>query len=100
MNLSGKATVTPWVKAAIHVKVIEDWVAFGEVGVKAKLNGQLWAQAGNTCGDGNHDGTPEYVQAATLDLGVGIDIEARAGFIFAGELGPWTWNAPSEHLAF
>jgi hypothetical protein len=100
VNLSGKATVTPWVKGAVHARVVEDWLAFAEVGVKAKLNGQLWAQAGNSCGDGNHDGGNEYVQAATLDLGVGVDVEARAGFIFAGQLGPWTWNVWSKHLAF
>jgi len=87
------------VKAAIHAKVLADKFAYAEVGVKAKLNGQLWAEAGNGCGDGNHDGVPEYVDAATVDLGVGIDIEARAGFA-GNDFGPWSWNVWTKHVAF
>jgi hypothetical protein len=98
-GVNGLVTVTPWAMGAVHANVLADWLAYAEVGVKARMPAQLWAYAGNTCGDGNNDGTPEWVSAATLDLGVGIDVVARAGFI-GDDLGPWSWNVWNQHLGF
>ena len=91
--------VTPWVEGAVKAKLLDDDIAYAQVGVRAKLNGELWGYVGNTCGDGDHDGVNEFVSGATLDLGVGIDVVAKAG-ILGSNLGPWDWNVWNQHLAF
>jgi hypothetical protein len=98
-GVNGKVKVTPWVEGAVHANVLADWLAYAEVGVKARVPAQLWAYAGNTCGSANNTGAPDFVQAATLDLGVGIDVVARAG-VLGDDLGPWTWNVWNDHLGF
>ena len=99
VSAAGKVQVVPWVEGAIKAKLLDEAVAYAQVGVRAKLMGELWAYAGNNCGDADHDGTNEWVTGATLDLGVGIDVVARAG-IFGDDLGPWDWNVLQRHLAF
>lgn len=97
LGVKGRVTVTPWVKAALHANVVSDDFAYAEVGVKASLRGDAWGYTGNGCGDANDDGTPEFVSASTLDLGVSIDIVAAAGF-FGSDYGPWPWNIWNAHL--
>jgi len=99
VSAEGKVKVSPWVEGAVKAKLLDEDIAYAQVGVRAKLNGELWGYTGNTCGDGDHDGVNEYVSAATLDLGVGIDVVAKAG-IFGSSLGPWDWNVWNQHLAF
>ncbi|HXU00108.1 MAG TPA: hypothetical protein VN903_03910 [Polyangia bacterium] len=100
VSATGKVKVVPWVEGAIKAKLLDENVAYAQVGVRAKLTGELWAYAGNNCGDSDHDGVNEYVTGATLDLGVGIDLVVGAG-IFGSDLGgPWSWNLVQRHLAF
>jgi hypothetical protein len=99
VSAADKVKVVPWVEGAIKAKLLDDYVAYAQVGVRAKLTGELWAYAGNNCGDADHDGTNEFVTGATLDLGVGIDVVARAG-LFGDDMGPWDWNVLQRHLAF
>jgi hypothetical protein len=99
VSAEGKVKVVPWVEGAVKAKLLDEAVAYAQVGVRAKLTGEIWAYSGNNCGDADHDGVNEYVNGATLDLGVGIDITARAG-IFGDDLGPWGWNVWQQHLAF
>jgi hypothetical protein len=98
-SVNGTATVTPWVEGAVHANVLADWVAYAEVGVRAKLGGQLWAHDGTGCGDGDGNGHDESVSALTLDLNIGIDVLAKAG-ILGDDLGPWDWNVWNHELGF
>lgn len=98
-GVNGVISVTPYAYAGVHANLYTDWVAYGEIGVKAKLKGELWGYAGNTCGDGNFDGTPEWVTAAALDARVGVDLVAKAGLV-GSDKGPWTWNLLDKHVAF
>jgi hypothetical protein len=98
-SVSGMVKVTPWAEGAIRAYVLDEWLAYAQVGVRARLPGELWGYYGNTCGDGNHDGTAETVSAATLDLNVAIDVVAKAGFL-GSDLGPWSWTVWEQHLAF
>jgi hypothetical protein len=99
MSVDGKVKVIPWAEGAIRATLLDSSIAYAQVGVRAKLTGELWGYAGNTCGDGDHDGVNEFVTAATLDLGVGIDVVAKAA-ILGDNLGPWSWNVWQQHLAF
>jgi hypothetical protein len=98
-SASGMVKVVPWAQGAIRAYVIDEGLIHAQVGVRAKLAGELWGYTGNTCGDANNDGVNEYVSGASLDLGVGIDVVAKAG-IFGSDLGPWSWNVWNQHLAF
>jgi len=99
IGVTGTAHVTPWAQATIHAKILDDWLAYAAVGVKTRMPGELWAYAGNTCGDANNLGTPQFVSATTMDLGIAIDVVADTGF-FGSDLGPWSWNVWTRHLAF
>jgi hypothetical protein len=96
---TAKVKVTPWAQGALRAYVLDERVVYAQVGVRANLQGELWAYAGNTCGDGDHDGVNEFVTGSTLDLGIGIDVTAKAG-IFGSDLGAWAWNVWGTHLGF
>jgi hypothetical protein len=96
---TGKVKVTPWIQGGIRVYIISEWLASAEVGVRAGVPAEVFGYAGNTCGDANNDGVNEWVSAATLDLGVDIDVVAKAKFV-GDDYGPWTWNVWDRHLAF
>lgn len=99
LGASGRVKVTPWIQGGIRAYVISEWVASAEVAVRAGVAGELFGYYGNTCGDADADGTPEWVSAATLDLWIDIDVVAKARFL-GDDKGPWTWNVWDRHLAF
>jgi hypothetical protein len=99
VGLNGKVDVTPYAYAGVHANLYTDWIANAEIGVKAKLKGELWAYAGNTCGDGDFNGSNEWVTAAALDTRFGVDLIAKASIV-GGDYGPWTWKLLDKHLAF
>jgi hypothetical protein len=99
LSAAGRVKVTPFVEGAIRAYIVDDWLASAQVGVRAGLPAELFGYFGNTCGDADHDGTNEWVSAATLDLGVSIDVVAKARFLGDWK-GPWSWNVWSKHLAF
>ncbi len=94
-----KINVTPYAYAGVHANLYTDWVANAEIGVKAKLKGELWGYAGNTCGDGDFNGSNELVTALALDARVGIDLVAKAGLV-GSDYGPWSWTLLDKHVAF
>jgi hypothetical protein len=99
LGATGKVKVTPFVEGAIRAYIVDEWLASAQVGVRAGLPAELFGYFGNTCGDANHDGTNEWVSAATLDLNVNIDVVAKARFL-GDYKGPWSWNVWNRHLAF
>lgn len=94
-----KINVTPYAYAGVHANLYTDWIANAEIGVKAKLKGELWGYAGNTCGDGDFNGSNEFVSALALDARVGIDLVAKAGLV-GSSYGPWSWPLLDKHVAF
>lgn len=99
VGLDGRADVSPYVYAGVHANVYTDWIGYGEVGLKAKLTGQLWGYYGNTCGDANGDGVNEFVNATMLEARGGVDLIGKAGFV-GSDYGPWTYGLVDKHLAF
>jgi len=99
VSLSGRADVTPYAYAGIHANVYTDWIGYGEVGLKAKLKGELWGYYGNACGDADGNGVNEFVQAAVLDARGGVDLIGKAGFV-GSNYGPWTYPLLDKHLAY
>src|SRR5262249_23559823 len=59
-DFNAHAHVDPWAQASVKLALYEG-VATGQLGLRATLDADFWAYAGNACGDGNHDGTNEYV---------------------------------------
>ena len=98
MDVTGRVKVTPWVMASVRASVIADWLASAEVGVRAGVPTDLFAYAGNTCGDGNGDGSNEAVSATTVDLSLDVDLVVGARFLVP--VGTWTWGLLDRHLAF
>jgi hypothetical protein len=98
-SVNARVDVTPYAYAGVHANLYTDWIANAEIGVKAKVKGELWGYSGNTCGDGDFNGTNEFVSAAALDTRFGIDLVAKASVV-GSDFGPWTWNLLDRHLAF
>jgi hypothetical protein len=95
-----RVKVTPWAQASLKAVLFDETIGgYGQVGVRASLPTDLWAYAGNTCGDGDGNGSNEIVTAGTLDMAAKIDIVAKAG-AFGSDIGPWTWNVVNKHLVF
>jgi hypothetical protein len=99
ISLNGRAKVKPWIQGAVRVYLYSDSMAYGQVGVKPYLEGDLWAYTGNSCGDADHNGTNEYVNALTLDGDVGIDVTAKV-YVIAVVNKNWSWPVGRWHVGF
>jgi hypothetical protein len=97
LGLSARAKVSPWVQPNVKLDLYYG-AATGQIGLRATLNNDLWAYFGNTCGDSNNDGSPEWVQAATLDARLALDLKAKVGFF--GSTKDWSWNLVDYHVGF
>jgi hypothetical protein len=97
---TARVKVTPWAQASLKAVLFDETIGgYGQVGVRASLPTDLYAYAGNQCGDGDGNGQNETVTGLTLDMGVKVDIVAKAG-AFGGTIGPWSWNLAKKHLMF
>ncbi len=74
-------------------------MVYGQVGVKAALDGDLWFYDGVTCGDADNDGTNEHVNALTLDADVDLDLTAKLKVIGFPEKA-WSWGIGRWHVGF
>lgn len=99
MAAEAKVDVTPWVQGALRVAIYDDWIGYGQVGVKAKVDADLWGYAGNGCGDADGDGVNELVTGAVIDARVGVDVTAKAAF-FGSDVGSWSWPVVDKHVGF
>ncbi len=97
IGLNARAKVNPWAQAGVKLELY-DGVAHGQIGVRATLASDFWGYYGNTCGDANRDGINEFVEAATLDASVLIDLKAEVGFFGANK--SFSWNLLNQHVAF
>ena len=97
---TARVKVTPWAQASLKAVLFDETIGgYGQVGVRASLPTDLYAYAGNLCGDGDGNGQNETVTGLTLDMAVKVDIVAKAG-AFGGTVGPWQWNVANKHLMF
>jgi hypothetical protein len=97
---TARVKVTPWAQASLKAVLFDETIGgYGQVGVRASLPTDLYAYAGNMCGDADGNGQNELVTGLTLDMAVKIDIVAKAG-AFGGTVGPWQWNVANKHLMF
>jgi len=99
VGVIGKVDVTPYAYAGVHANLYADWVANAEIGVKAKVKGELWGYSGYGCGDGDFNGSNEYVTATALDTRFGIDLVGKAS-VATRDFGPWPYNLYDKHIAF
>ena len=97
---TARVNVTPWAQGSLKAVLFDETIGgYGQVGVRASLPVDLWAYAGNQCGDADGVQGPEFVTGATLDMAVKVDVVAKAG-AFGATAGPWTWNVANQHLYF
>jgi hypothetical protein len=100
VEATARVKVTPWAQGAVRAVLYgETYGAYGQVGVKASLPTDLWAYAGNGCGDANGDGKPEFVSALTLDMRARIDVTSKA-VVLGDEIGSWSWNVLDRPVFF
>ena len=100
MSVSAKVDVTPSVSASVRGYLYSESILYAQVGVKPKLPCQLFFYYGNQCGDANGDGTPETVNALTLDAGVEVDVTAKVS-LFGDDTWSHDWAVlPRRSVAF
>ena len=98
-NVNGQVTVTPWVEGAVRASILDEGTAYAQVGVRAELPTDLWGYVGSSCGDADHNGSNETVAAATIDVGITIDVVAKTGAL-GSDAAPWYWSVWNRHVAF
>ena len=97
VGLNARAHVIPFAKASLKLSIYSG-LATARVGVKAAFDSDFWGYYGNTCGDANQDGTPEYVTGATLDETLNVSLDATASLV--GHDWSDSWSLFSSHLGF
>lgn len=88
-------------EAAVLAYLYSEWLAYGQVGVRPYLYGDLWGYYGNNCGDADGNGSHELVNALTFDTDLQVFLDARVG-AFGHERGRWDglWKTSRIHLRF
>lgn len=99
IQLSGRVNVDPWAQASVRGYLYHEYVAYGQVGVRATLASDLWAYTGNTCGDADNDGVNEWVNALTLDVQGKLAVTAKAK-VFDQEVYSNAWTVASTKHYF
>jgi hypothetical protein len=99
-DAQARVKVTPWAQASARAVLYGETVgAYAQVGVRAGVPIDLWAYAGNGCGDADNDGKNEFVNALTVDMRAQGDI---VGQVVAAGKQVWgrSWNVADRHLLF
>lgn len=95
-TFDARATISPWVQGSVKLALYLGVVS-GQVGLRTTLKNDVWSYSGNTCGDANNDGTPEQVQARTLDARLGLNLVASAAFVGV-KVGNWSWRVRDDYF--
>lgn len=79
VSVSASATLKPYVHVAAKPTLYGEWFFYAQVGVKPSFPIEVYGYYGNLCGDGDNNGSNEWVNAllGTLDVEVGITGEAK-----------------------
>lgn len=95
-NFDLSARVSPWAQVSAKLSLFKG-VSSGKVGVRATFKNHLWAYAGNSCGDGDGDGTNEWVQAKTVDARLGLELRTSMAF-FGVAAGEWSARIGDDYF--
>ena len=100
-GLSGRADVKAWLQVGVRAYLYSEAIAYAQVGVRPKLYGDLWGYYGNNCGDRDHDGINETVDALTLNLDWQVFVTGQAA-AFGGTPKKWDslWQSNRMHIKF
>lgn len=74
VNIDAKAQL--YARAQLDIALYHRSVLMAGVKAKGGVEAQLWGYLGNQCGDGDGDGSNEYVQGLTADFYAFYDIDA------------------------
>lgn len=99
-GVNGHIKPEPYANVSLRAYLYSESIAYAQAGLEPHLLGDLWAYAGNTCGDGDGDGVNEPVNALTFDLDSRVDVTGQAS-VFGNS--PWkrTFNTgPLHHVGF
>lgn len=97
LQLEAEARI--WAKASVKMEVYDDSLGYASVGAEGYVKGHLFGYYGNMCGDGDGNGTNEYVSALLLDIDAGYEIDAKLGGLLLPDR-DWTLLGDSYHLAW
>jgi len=86
-----RGSLTPWARASLRIGLYDDSLAYAQLGLRPRVNGDFWYYSGSSCGDGDGNGTNEYVRALTLDASVGLD---ASGTVAIANREVWEHNWP------
>jgi hypothetical protein len=67
-GIAGRVQPSVYAQVAVRGYLYSEGFAYGQVGVRPYLEGDLWGYYGNNCGDAEGDGVSETVDALTFDL--------------------------------
>ena len=95
-GISGHIKPEPYANISLRAYLYTESIAYAQAGLEPHLLGDLWAYAGNACGDGDGDGANESVNALTFDLDSRLDVTGEAS-VFGSS--PWkrTFSTGSIH---
>jgi hypothetical protein len=98
-GISARIQATPWVQAAFKVSVYHEAFLFAQVGVRPKLETDIWGYAGNTCGDADQSGGNESVSALTVDLDGSLYLTGEVSFLKRAQSWDDLWHIRG-HILF
>lgn len=90
-----------YLQAAFRASLYSPYVAYGWVGVKPSLNGDLWAYYGNDCGVAS--APSDVLTAAAFDLDFDLQLQASAGVLRRKKKwfdADWTLYGKNFHIWF
>ncbi len=89
----------PWAQAAVRAYLFDPSIAHAQVGVRPFVEAEVHGYAGNQCGDGDHNGSNEFVSAMSFEADAGFDITAEADLL---GLFDWSdsWEIYRRHIYF
>lgn len=98
----GRVYPKAWAQVALRVFLYAEDVAYGQLGVKPKLEGDAWAYVGTTCGDGDGDGVNENVKGLTADLDFQVFANGKVAGLSDTSEQTWDdlWHSSRKHLYF
>ncbi|MEM8932908.1 MAG: hypothetical protein AAGE94_17115, partial [Acidobacteriota bacterium] len=77
-----EAEAEGWARARVWGKFISSRILRAEIGARGWIGADLWGYYGNTCGDGDGDGTNEWVRALAVGARAGYEVPAGIRGIF------------------
>ncbi len=97
-SVSASLTLQPYVHVAAKPILYWEWFFYAQVGVKPSFPIEVFGYYGNLCGDGDDNGSNEWVNALLGTLGIEVEITGEAKLFGGYVLKPKTWNVYEDDL--